>query len=1100
MSRFPVRAVFPQPSPSVCVTFFSCVGTNVSGTVDLQHTYAAAVNYLEGQPGLPADGSDVRLRYELVWIDNGGDAQEHDLFLGRGAQFETVHRNPTNVGLFRAVNDAWFRGRGCVAPYVLSLEDDRVPRPDLASSRIPHLAHAIELLRYDGGIAGVRLKDEWSDELVSKAAAAELDREDHEVFATTSGVKYLRHCMALTSGFVWGSFSMAAVVYDRERLLSTVGMLMEGHPYDEMPYDYAEGQYAVRVALANLCTARPFFEDACTILDHDNTPLKDPRPKGGPCHQLFIERRAPRERDLDEFKWFFYNTSLQEDGEKEQAKQKAERERTADVKAPSGAAESNGKDDEDIVVMTGCDGTSITRRMYRLFGELDAATRAASASKDYTDASRAFRQLSAAMGGATTAMRAFECAGVSEYYAHFLQTWQPTKSLGGDSAPPPPSRAPTSSLPPTPTPTPKPPPSGASTSTQDVQNPLPILAGGWRHVVPPSTGTQSGIPKIMIQTWRDTASIPQRYLPFMKALRQAHPDWTHLFFDDRDIVDFIRERQPKWMPLYEALVHSPIQRIDLFRYLAVEHFGGFYLDIDIAPMRPFHKLLASPQRCVFPFERIIDPAVHSTLFEHTRTAAMIGQYAFGATPGHRFIRAILRWVRRAASEPEWARVPTPLPGDDDDAKTVHYTTGPAVVTRAFYEGGHLDDVQLLYASPFGVLDPTGWGAFGAYAVHLHAGSWKSKELDLPRLVDRAANHTAAGRHEQAAMLLKRAVMFAGNSGGEDASDGQRMPQEALRGLWQQYLLSHAQSGRPARAYIDIAKDRIATRGFADALRDLDQAAALSAANEDRANVHLLRWLVFSHVALTPEESVIKGVAAVSGLRETSTAAEISDVAARELETAATLDPSNVQVALARVASRLLDTAVHSAEAAPALAHAIVLELRENANAVPTGESLGTKGEDAPAAPHGFAFLPYMWHGVPAMRDALRAQAPIARLLRTLTKPRVSVGRKQCDLEGPPHLKGEEEDDEAAAHAEMDPKAEPQRHPMDLPAASVEPPERHHREHRELPSPRAAPKLAAYVEVDPRSAEIAAGRPRPDGKYRARLLINQHGVPGIDFFT
>ena len=108
----------------------------------------------------------------------------------------------------------------------------------------------------------------------------------------------------------------------------------------------------------------------------------------------------------------------------------------------------------------------------------------------------------------------------------------------------------------------------------------------------------------------------------------------------------------------------------------------------------------------------------------------------------------------------------------------------------------------------------------------------------------------------------------------------------------------------------------------------------------------LRWLVFSHVAPAPEESVIKGVAAVSGLRETSTAAEISDVAARELETAATLDLSNVQVALARVASRLFDTAVHSAEAVPALAHAIVLELRENANAVPTGESLGTTGEDA----------------------------------------------------------------------------------------------------------------------------------------------------------
>ena len=124
LASFPTRAVYPEPSPDVCVTFFSCLGTNVSGTVDLQHTYAAAVRYLEGQPGLDhamaasssSMGGEAALRYELVWIDNGGSETEHADFLARGAQFEAVHRNPSNEGLFRAVNDAWFRGRGCRAP------------------------------------------------------------------------------------------------------------------------------------------------------------------------------------------------------------------------------------------------------------------------------------------------------------------------------------------------------------------------------------------------------------------------------------------------------------------------------------------------------------------------------------------------------------------------------------------------------------------------------------------------------------------------------------------------------------------------------------------------------------------------------------------------------------------------------------------------------------------------------------------------------------------------------------------------------------------------------------------------------------------------
>ena len=234
------RAIFPQPEPALCVTFFTCIGTNVEGTSDLQHTYAHAVTYLEAQRS-GTDGNDTgRLPYELVWVDNGGDARAHTEFIARGAQFEVVRRNPSNEGLFRAVNDVWFRGHGCRAPYVLSLEDDRVPRPDLGMSRVPHLALSIELLRRETSLSGVRLKDEWSDDIISRAqedegAAAEPQMQSTTPMTTppssaaaearhvpplrkSSGLRlaYARHCLALGSGFVWGAFSMAAVVYDRE--------------------------------------------------------------------------------------------------------------------------------------------------------------------------------------------------------------------------------------------------------------------------------------------------------------------------------------------------------------------------------------------------------------------------------------------------------------------------------------------------------------------------------------------------------------------------------------------------------------------------------------------------------------------------------------------------------------------------------------------------------------------------------------------------------------------------------------------------------------------------------------------------------------------
>ena len=214
---FAARRVFPEPSPTVCVTFFSCAGTDMPGTADLQHTYEPALLYLEAQQELPPSSAAASsagaapLRYELVWVDNGGDAEEHEAFLRRGAQFERVVRRPTNVGLFRAANAAWFgtEGEGCRAPYVLSLEDDRVPRPGLHGPSVSqHLALAVALLSESRNLAGVRLKNEWSDAIVSSAFAQALtaERPDAGLLRESSrGLRYAWHCMELSSQLVWVS-------------------------------------------------------------------------------------------------------------------------------------------------------------------------------------------------------------------------------------------------------------------------------------------------------------------------------------------------------------------------------------------------------------------------------------------------------------------------------------------------------------------------------------------------------------------------------------------------------------------------------------------------------------------------------------------------------------------------------------------------------------------------------------------------------------------------------------------------------------------------------------------------------------------------------
>ena len=107
------------------------------------------------------------------------------------------------------------------------------------------------------------------------------------------------------------------------------------------------------------------------------------------------------------------------------------------------------------------------------------------------------------------------------------------------------------------------------------------------------------IPKRIIQTGkRPEQSLPIR--AFMSSVRLLNPDYEYLFFDDGRVEEFIAQEFPQYRAVFESF-EAPIQRYDFFRYLAVYHFGGFYLDLDVLLGSGLSTLLE--RGCVFPFER-----------------------------------------------------------------------------------------------------------------------------------------------------------------------------------------------------------------------------------------------------------------------------------------------------------------------------------------------------------------------------------------------------------------------------------------------------------------------------------------------------------------
>lgn len=108
----------------------------------------------------------------------------------------------------------------------------------------------------------------------------------------------------------------------------------------------------------------------------------------------------------------------------------------------------------------------------------------------------------------------------------------------------------------------------------------------------------------------------------MTSVRLLNPDFEYKFFDDQQVKQFVLEKFPQYHSVFESF-RFPIQRYDLFRYLAIYHHGGFYFDVDVMLASGLSGLLQ--HGCVFPFEGL-------TLSGFLRERGMdweIGNYGFG---------------------------------------------------------------------------------------------------------------------------------------------------------------------------------------------------------------------------------------------------------------------------------------------------------------------------------------------------------------------------------------------------------------------------------------------------------------------------------------
>ncbi len=277
---------------------------------------------------------------------------------------------------------------------------------------------------------------------------------------------------------------------------------------------------------------------------------------------------------------------------------------------------------------------------------------------------------------------------------------------------------------------------------QEMDAPILRVPGTQSIPDPDSTASElraKTIPRRIIQVWGklgpSSSTGKSAELPlFAKAaatnLRLLNPEFEYVLFDDVRIEQFIESEFPQYRSVFESFP-ARIQRYDFFRYLAVYRLGGFYFDTDVFLAAGLEDLLQFS--CVFPFEHL---SLHDFLWSEYGMDWEIGNYAFGAAPGHPFLKAIIMNCVKAQQHPEWASaMMRSIPRMFRREHFVLVTTGPALVSRTLAElPGACERVNVLF--PENVCDPNTWYRFGDHGIHLQVGTWRKREALVRRVLRR----------------------------------------------------------------------------------------------------------------------------------------------------------------------------------------------------------------------------------------------------------------------------------------------------------------------------------------------------------------------------
>lgn len=149
------------------------------------------------------------------------------------------------------------------------------------------------------------------------------------------------------------------------------------------------------------------------------------------------------------------------------------------------------------------------------------------------------------------------------------------------------------------------------------------------------------IPKIIHQTYFKKVDLPTPAKKNIAFLKEKNPGWEHRFYDDNDIVDFIKAHySPDILRIYNKI--NPkfgAARADLFRYLLIYKVGGVYLDLKSTATKPLDDITSGQEYILTHW-----PGPPLGMFpegDHVYPKGEYQQWHIIGAPEHPFLKAVI---------------------------------------------------------------------------------------------------------------------------------------------------------------------------------------------------------------------------------------------------------------------------------------------------------------------------------------------------------------------------------------------------------------------------------------------------------------------------